>query len=441
MKSLKIALALLVALVLAVPAGAQTEEPRGTITATDKGPTDAEIDRRIEAILREIDGLEDIFATVRSGVVTLHGQVAEAALAAKAEQLASRVEGVVEVRNGIGEITSVSKRIAPAWERLKNRTLQFVNYLPLTGLAALIFAAIALAGNWLAGLSWPLSRIAPNAFIAHLLRQVIRLVFVGIGLVVALDFLGATAVLGTVLGAAGIVGLAVGFAVRDTVENYIASILLSVRQPFRPNDWVEIGGEEGSVIMLTSRATILMDAGGNHIRIPNSTVFKGVVRNYTRNPERRFDFALGVDPAADLRAALDLGIATMRAFPFTLEVPGPDAWIDKVGDSSVVIRFAGWVNQNETSFLQAKSEAIRLVKSALEGAGHALPEPGYRVTLTEPVAKPKPKSAPRGKTGRAAGQGPGDTSADDTIARKVDEERARVEGGDLLDNSAPQEIG
>ena len=65
------------------------------------------------------------------------------------------------------------------------------------------------------------------------------------GVVVALDILGATALLSTILGAAGIVGLAIGFAVRDTVENFIASILLSIRQPFRPNDAIEIEGDRG----------------------------------------------------------------------------------------------------------------------------------------------------------------------------------------------------
>lgn len=57
-------------------------------------------------------------------------------------------------------------------------------------------------------------------------------------LVIALDVMNATALISTILGAAGIIGLALGFAVRDTVENFIASIMLSIRQPFRPNDTV-----------------------------------------------------------------------------------------------------------------------------------------------------------------------------------------------------------
>jgi small-conductance mechanosensitive channel len=92
------------------------------------------------------------------------------------------------------------------------------------------------------------------------------------GLVVALDILNATELLGAVLGAAGVAGLALGFAVRDTIENFIASILLSLRQPFGPRDFVDIDGVQGSVARLTSRATILVSPDGNQIRIPNAAV-------------------------------------------------------------------------------------------------------------------------------------------------------------------------
>src|SRR3546814_6600583 len=66
-----------------------------------------------------------------------------------------------------------------------------------------------------------------------------------------------------------------------------SDLMLSLRQPFRANDHVVIEGHEGRVVRLTSRATILMTLEGNHLRIPNSTVFKAVILNYTRNPERR----------------------------------------------------------------------------------------------------------------------------------------------------------
>ncbi len=86
------------------------------------------------------------------------------------------------------------------------------------------------------------SRLAPSAFIADVYRAAARIVIIVVVLVLALDIFNATALIAAVLRAAGVVGLAVGFAGRDIVENFIASILLRLRQPFRSNDSVGIQG-------------------------------------------------------------------------------------------------------------------------------------------------------------------------------------------------------
>jgi small-conductance mechanosensitive channel len=127
---------------------------------------------------------------------------------------------------------------------------------------------------------------------------------------------GATALIDTILGGAGVVGLAIGFEVRDSLENYISSIMLSLRQPFRANDHIVIGEHEGKVVRLTSRATVLMTLDGNHLRIPDSQLFKAVILNYTSNPERRFDFELGVGADDDPVVAMKIGLEALCQLPF-----------------------------------------------------------------------------------------------------------------------------
>lgn len=426
------------------------EEPAATIEARN-GDTisDAEIDKRIEEILREIDGLQSIFVSVNSGVVTLRGEVTESALADQALGIAGRVNGVVTVKNEIQEVTSLNERLVPVWQRLNNRFWETMAFLPLFLVALVAGGMVFTAGLLVAARSWPWDRISPNTFIADLLRQIIRLAFFLAGVVLALDILGATALLGTILGAAGIVGLAIGFAVRDTVENYIASILLSIRQPFRPKDLIAIESYEGFVISLTSRATILMDISGNHIRIPNSTVFKSNITNYSRNPNRRFDFSIGVGSESNLDKALDVGLDVIMAQSFILPDPAPDAWIEAIGDSNIEIKFSAWVDQTRTSFVKARSEAMRLTKLALESNGFALPEPIFRIihqqgaVIAEPAKiapstpqKVKPASAKPREDTRA-----NDTAADESIIHKVDEERINAGKQDLLRDDAPDELG
>jgi len=295
----------------------------------------------------------------------------------------------------------------------------------------------------IARMSYPWDRIAPNAFIANIYRQIVRMAFFVSGLVIALDILGATALLGTILGAAGIVGLAIGFAVRDTVENFIASIMLSIRQPFRPNDTVEIEGDIGNVIRLTSRATILLSFDGNHIRIPNSTVFKSRIVNYSTHHERRFDFQIGVASDADLAAVTHIAETVVGGLPFVLSEPSPMTWIDRIGDGAVILTVTGWIDQRSTSLVRAKGEALRLVKNAIEAEGIEVPDTTYRIQMIGGTPTP---AAPAKPLATAATTAPAPRPASDVedtskagLDRLVEAERSDEENPDLLTEDAPKE--
>ncbi|SFO92428.1 mechanosensitive ion channel family protein [Qipengyuania nanhaisediminis] len=432
---------------------APPEAPEQEIDATVDEGSDERIAERIEGIFAELPAFRQVEVGVSSGVVTLSGVVPDQDAISRAEAIAGRVSGVVTVENDLERDVSIAAQ-GEGLNALADRWSQFLAMLPLIGLALAVWAGIALVGYLIAGLGALWHRIAPNSFLAELIASAIRFVFVVGGLVVALDMIGAAALLGAVLGGAGLIGLALGFALRDTIENYVASLMLSLRQPFRANDWVLIGDLEGRVIRLTSRATILMTLDGNHLRIPNSQVFKAVITNFTRNPQRRFQFELGVDADDDARAARKLGREVLEGLDFILPEPAPEARIIEVGDSNVVIRFLGWIDQNETDWWKAQSQAIPAVKEALEEAGFGLPEPIYRLRF-DPRSATLPfenrAEGTREKEQEAASQKAPPitvTAADDDV-RPVDEivemveEERRQTGGeqdkDLLDHSRPVE--
>ncbi|MGB7240509.1 MAG: mechanosensitive ion channel family protein [Sulfitobacter sp.] len=428
---------LILCLMLPLTVLAQTsDQPSGQIAVSDSASQDAAIAVRIRDILNELDGFGDITVTVSSGIVTFRGTTLDTATATRLNDLAARVEGVVAIENEVLESTDVVERLNPALDRFQTRIVQAVSFLPLLLVAVFVFAIVVVLGLLLARMRAPWDTIAPNAFIADIYRQIVRLAFTIAALVIALDILGAAALLSTILGAAGIVGLAIGFAVRDTVENFIASIMLSVRQPFRPNDEVEINGDIGKVIRLTSRATILLSFDGNHIRIPNATVFNSRIINFSRNPERRFVFVLGVAPDTDLAQARDLAVRTLADLPFVLENPAPAAWIDAVGDSTVSVKIAGWIDQSETSVSLAKSEAIRLTMAAFTANHIAMPEPTFRIAApanahpTSTTTPSEPDIAPAQTV---------DAVADRQLEEIVDIERAELTQDDLLNQKAPEE--
>src|SRR3546814_14879449 len=101
-----------------------------------------------------------------------------------------------------------------------------------------------------------------------LIRRSVRVVVILIGLLLALNLLGLSALMGAVLGSAGVIGLALGFAFKDIAENSIAGVLLSVRQPFSPGELIAIENYQGKVVALTSRPTNLMTLARHQLPSP-----------------------------------------------------------------------------------------------------------------------------------------------------------------------------
>ncbi len=414
------------ALFLTFAAPAVAQNANGPITTENSAQQDADIALRIREILTELGNYNDVTVTVNEGVVTLRGTTTSVIEADELNPLASRVEGVVAVRNQVTETTDIGERLNPAIERFRSRIDQFIVFFPLALIAGAAFALVVLIGFTLARLRQPWERLAPNTFIAEIYRQLLRIAFVIFGIVIALDILNATALLSTILGAAGIIGLALGFAVRDTVENFIASVMLSFRQPFRPNDTVEINGDIGKVIRLTSRATILLSFDGNHIRIPNASVFKSRIINYSQNAERRFMFSVMVEREADLHETRALVAKTVQDLPFILSEPAAQTWIEALHPAGVELVITGWVDQNETSIVRAKGEALRQVKLAIQAAGIVIPDATQAIHLSRDakLAPPELHESTQVETV--------DASEDAALDRIVDAEREEEISEDLL---------
>ncbi len=357
------------------------------IETTPTPQKDNDIRQRITGIFSEIEGLQAVNVSVTQGVVTLTGETPNEKKAQQAINLTNRLTDVVTVEDRIDRTLDVQDNVTTVYQGLMAQGKTLIKALPLLLVGMIVFALVTWFGSWLSNRKKMWQRLTPNPFVAELLAQTIKVIFIIFGLILALSLIGAETVLGTLLGGAGVIGIAVGFAVKDTIENYIASLMLSIRQPFRARDHIVINGQEGIVVRLTSRATILMTLDGNQLRIPNAEVFKGTILNYTKNPERRFTFELGVDANDDPLAAIKVGIDSIHTLAFVLDEPKAVAVITNVGDSNIVLEFQIWVDQSQTDFAKARSIAIRETKHALENAGFSLPEPIYRLRFNNKLEK------------------------------------------------------
>lgn len=409
----------------------------GAAASAQELPATAEedLERRALSALEPYAELEGVEVEAQGGRVTLSGVVVSAADRERAEEVVGGLEGVVAVENRIEQIQDVRDRLRPVARRFEGYAYDILFALPLFAAAALVLLLTWWAAVWVGRWERPFRRLSANRFLSDLLRQLGRVAVLLVGVLLALEILDATALVGAVLGAAGVAGLAVGFAFKDLVENYIASVLLSLRQPFGPGDLVDIDGREGKVIRLTSRATILRTMDGNHLRIPNAQVFKGVILNYDRNPRRRLCFEVSVASGRDVDRALDVGVASLAGMPGILGDPPPACHLTAVGDWATELTFYAWIDQREVEFLKVRSEAIRLVLQALQAAGIDLPEPTYRVLTRRAEEESARAPLPSPPSPRDVA----DLSVDEHLDAEIEAERTETEGRDLLDVGAPQE--
>lgn len=451
---------LLAVLVLATSVFAQTGSITDLLTASSDKPLiedgkvietestaadDQKIRTRLSNIFSELEELSQVDVAVSNSVVTLTGKTKTAYGKSRARALAMQIGGVVDVENNVEVITDVSLRVDSTLNQLNGALKAFVSSLPMLMIAITVVLLAWLLGRWLATHQTFFRRLAPNAFIADLLSKLAWLFVTLCGVMLALSLLDATSIIGTVLGAAGIIGLAVGFAVKDTVENYASSILLSLRNPFLIRDYIAIGDIEGNVARLTSRATILISPDGNHIRIPNSTVYKATIINYTRNPQRRFQFKVGIACGGSMSWAQQLAMDTLQAVPGVLEEPTGAVLIDQLGDSSVTLVVRAWIDQRNHDIAKVRSEAIRLVKRAFNDAGIEMPEPAFRVLMQAgQVAAETEMSASQTEARvsvpvveeQAAAQ---DTTTDNSVEQTLEEEIENNDVENLLTNTAQHE--
>ncbi|MBA2293095.1 MAG: mechanosensitive ion channel [Gemmatimonadales bacterium] len=413
-----------------MPADTNVPEPVGVLRAEQ----DEAIRGALQGVFDRVPGLAGVRVTVDAGVVRLTGSVVDGETRTKAGALAADMSGVVFVDNRIAESTSLEEQLAPTWARLRAMGYGTIAKLPLLLVALLIVGVAVWFGTLLARWSGPSFFRSRNPFLQGLIRRFIQGVVVVLGVIVALNLLDAAALVGAIVGTAGLAGLAIGFAFKDIVESYLAGTILAIRQPFAKNDHIRVDQFEGKVVRLTARETTLMSLDGNHIRLPNALIFRSPMINFTRNPLRRFDFDLGVGAADDLAHAQEVVIATLLAMSGVRDEPAPQAHVMGVGDSTVTVRVLAWTDQRDAEFNRVRSEAIRIVKRGLEDAGVTLPSPEYLVRM---VSDPPPDSPEQKSTMPEKKVTQADVSVDDSVDQQIEVDRRASDEEDLLEGSPP----
>ncbi len=369
--------------------GAETATPLSEAPAkvnVEEVVGDDAIKARLVRILEATEWFDNPVVRVDEGVVFLAGDTQQDQHRDWATQLASKTEDVVAVVNRIKVADPPIWNLAPAVDATKDLGRNVVQSIPLIGIAFVLVALTWFAGRATLKLA---DKTVMKRFKSSLLREVARKTLLIpvwlVGIYLILRISGLTRLAMTVIGGTGVLGLVVGFAFRDIAENFLSSILISVQNPFRYGDLIQVDGNLGFVQRVNTRGTVLMTFDGNHIQIPNSTIYKNTIKNYTANPNRRFDFEVGIGYDVPVSEAQQAAFEILAEHPAILEEPEAQVLVEGLGSSTVNIRVYAWVDGSSHSLPKVKSSVIRLVKRRFEDSGYSMPDDAREIVFPEAV--------------------------------------------------------
>ena len=179
--------------------------------------------------------------------------------------------------------------------------------------------------------------------------------------------------LDVVLGAAGILTVAIGFASQTSASNMISGLFLLVEKPFEIGDVIEADATIGEVVGIDMLSVKLRTPDNLYVRIPNETLIKTRVVNRSRFPIRRLDLTVGIAYAEDVERVEALLLKLAEKNPVCLEEPKPFVLVTAFGPSSVDLQFSFWVPKDKV--LDGRSSIMVAIKQALDREGIEIPFP------------------------------------------------------------------
>lgn len=251
----------------------------------------------------------------------------------------------------------------------------FLLRLPYVVVALLVFAGFYLAAKVLRGTIRKIfekrTRHRNLAFVVGRLAQGALSI---LGLLVALVIALPTFRPGQLVQLLGISSVAIGFAFRDILQNFLAGILLLLTEPFKIGDQIRFGDYEGIVEDIQTRATMIRTYDNRRIVIPNAELFTHSVTVNTAFEHRRLQYDVGIGYGDDAVRAKALMMEAMKSVGEVLDDPAPDVLLVALGPSSVNLRARWWIAPPRRSdALDTQDSVLLAIKTRLSANGIDLP--------------------------------------------------------------------
>lgn len=222
-----------------------------------------------------------------------------------------------------------------------------------------------------------LKRSGTDEMLINFLSAIAYALMLAFVVIAALQRLGVNTT--SVIAVLGAAGLAVGLALKDSMQNFAAGVMLIVFRPFKAGDYVEAGGTSGVIERIGIFSTQLRTGDNREVIVPNGHIYSGTITNYSARATRRIDMVFGISYDDDLRKAKQIIKDILGGDERILADPEPLIAVAELADSSVNINVRPWVKSED--YWNVRYDLTEQIKLAFDDNAISIPFPQMDVHL------------------------------------------------------------
>ncbi len=214
-------------------------------------------------------------------------------------------------------------------------------------------------------------RDRPN--LGEVLGSLVKWCVVLVGFLLAATIVMPSLKPGDLIAGLGVSSVAIGFAFKDILQNWLAGLLILVRQPFEIGDQIKVTDFEGTVHRIETRATLIDTYDGQRVVIPNSDIYTNAILVKTTHANRRSDYEIGIGYNDNIGEACEIIRRAVASVEGVQSDPAPEALPWDLAASWVSIRARWWTSSTQANVTHVRAQVIQSVKEALDDAGIDMP--------------------------------------------------------------------
>jgi len=260
-------------------------------------------------------------------------------------------------------------------EKLDSWLDGLIRNLPNILVGILIFIAVFYLARYLGKLVKKLLVKRGRQNFGEILGGFLKYTIMLLGLMLSLTIISPNISPADLIAGLGVSSVAIGFAFKDILQNWMAGLLILLRQPFEIGDQIVVNGFEGTVDRIETRATIITTYDGQNVVIPNGTIYTNSIRVKTTHPLLRSQYDLGLGYNEDRDKAMKILLKTIKDIEGVSQEKPIDILVWDQADSWLTIRMRWWTKSDRATVVKVWSKVLLATQNAMEEAGMDLPFP------------------------------------------------------------------